>query len=176
MGRIFRSLFRLINKSWQMYSVGFLFGLGFDTATEVGLLGISATQASKGLPIWSILVFPALFTAGMILVDSIDSILMLGAYGWAFIKPIRKLYYNITITAVSVVVALVIGGIEALGLIGDQLSLKGMFWDWIGSLNDNFNTIGFIVVGVFVVSWIVSIIIYRMNRYDEIEVSTGPAV
>ena len=108
-----------------MYFVGFLFGLGFDTATEVGLLGISATEASKGLPIWSIMVFPALFTAGMALIDSTDSILMLGAYGWAFVKPIRKLYYNMTITFVSVIVAVFIGGIEALGLIGDQFKLQG---------------------------------------------------
>ncbi len=105
LGRLFRRFFRLIERSWQMYPLGVLFGLGFDTATEVGLLGISATQASQGLSIWSILVFPALFTAGMTLIDTTDSILMLGAYGWAFVKPIRKLYYNLTITAVSVVVA-----------------------------------------------------------------------
>jgi high-affinity nickel-transport protein len=169
-GRIFRNLFRFIQHSWQMYFVGFLFGLGFDTATEVGLLGISATEASKGLPIWSILVFPTLFTAGMALVDSTDSILMLGAYGWAFVKPIRKLYYNMTITFVSVVVAVLIGGIEALGLIGDQLQMKGAFWEMMDSLNDNFGTIGFVIIGVFVVSWIGSIVIYRINRYDEIEV------
>jgi high-affinity nickel-transport protein len=174
LGRIFRTLFRLVNHSWQMYFVGFLFGLGFDTATEVGLLGISAAEASKGLPIWSIIVFPVLFTAGMALIDSLDSILMLGAYGWAFVKPIRKLYYNITITFVSVVVALVIGGIEVLGLLGDQFNLKGTFWEWMDSLNNNFGTLGFIVICVFVVSWIVSLIIYRLNRYDEIEVSTGP--
>ena len=148
-GRIFRNLFRLIEHSWQMYPVGFLFGLGFDTATEVGLLGISATEATKGLPIWSILVFPTLFTAGMALVDSTDSILMLGAYGWAFVKPIRKLYYNLTITFVSVVVALLIGGIEVLGLIGDQLKMHGAVWDMIGSLNDNFGVIGFVIIGVF---------------------------
>jgi len=170
-GRIFRNLFRLIEHSWQMYPVGFLFGLGFDTATEVGLLGISAAEAAKGLPIISILVFPALFTAGMALIDSTDSILMLGAYGWAFIKPIRKLYYNMTITFVSVLVALLIGGIEVLGLIGDQLNIQGSFWDMIGSLNNNFGVIGFVIIGIFVVSWAVSIIIYRMNRYDEIEVA-----
>ena len=104
-GRLFRGLFRLVDHSWQMYPVGVLFGLGFDTATEVGLLGISAAEASKGLPIWSIMVFPALFAAGMALIDTTDSILMLGAYGWAFAKPLRKLYYNITITSVSVLVA-----------------------------------------------------------------------
>jgi nickel/cobalt transporter (NiCoT) family protein len=175
-GRIFRRLFRLIGKSWQMYPLGFLFGLGFDTATEVGLLGISATEASKGLPIWSILVFPALFTAGMALIDSTDSVLMLGAYAWAFVKPIRKLYYNITITFVSVVIALLIGGIEALGLIGGQFKMQGTVWDAIGSLNDNFGILGFIIIGVFIVSWLASFLIYRMNKYDEIEVSTGPAI
>jgi high-affinity nickel-transport protein len=169
-GRIFRNLFRLIEHSWQMYLVGFLFGLGFDTATEVGLLGISATEATKGLPIWSILVFPTLFTAGMALIDSTDSILMLGAYGWAFVKPIRKLYYNLTITFVSIVVALLIGGIEALGLIGNHFKMQGIVWDRIGYLNENFGVIGFAIMGVFVMSWIISIIIYRMNRYDEIEV------
>jgi high-affinity nickel-transport protein len=174
-GRIFRNLFRLIEHSWQMYPVGFLFGLGFDTATEVGLLGISATEATKGLSIWSILVFPTLFTAGMALIDSTDSILMLGAYGWAFVKPIRKLYYNMTITFVSVLVALLVGGIEVLGLIGGHFKMQGVIWDMIGSLNDNFGVIGFAIVGVFVVSWAVSIIIYRMNRYDEIEVNTDPA-
>ena len=171
-GRIFRSLFRLITGSWRMYLVGFLFGLGFDTATEIGLLGISATQASKGLPIWLILVFPALFTVGMCLIDTIDSLLMLGAYGWAFVKPIRKLYYNMTITFVSAVVALVIGGIEALGLVNNQLRMQGTFWDAITSLNNNFSTIGYIVIGVFVVSWVASITIYRLNRFDEIVVNT----
>ncbi len=173
-GRIFRNLFRLIEHSWQMYPVGFLFGLGFDTATEVGLLGISATEATKGLSIWSILVFPTLFTAGMALVDSTDSVLMLGAYGWAFVKPIRKLYYNMTITFVSVLVALLVGGIEVLGLIGGQFGMRGTVWGMIGSLNNNFGVIGFAIIGVFVLSWAASIIIYRMNRYDEIEVSTAP--
>jgi high-affinity nickel-transport protein len=174
-GRIFQNLFRLIEHSWQMYPVGFLFGLGFDTATEVGLLGISATEATKGLSIWSILVFPTLFAAGMALIDSTDSILMLGAYGWAFVKPIRKLYYNMTITFVSVLVALLVGGIEALGLIGDQLNLHGVVWNFIGSLNNNFGVVGFGIVGVFVLSWVASIIIYRIKRYDEIEVNTDPA-
>jgi len=173
-GRIFRNLFRLIEHGWQMYPIGLLFGLGFDTATEVGLLGISATEATKGLPIWSILVFPVLFTAGMALVDSTDSILMLGAYGWAFVKPIRKLYYNMTITFVSVVVALLIGGIEVLGLIGGQFKVHGAIWDIIGYLNNNFGVIGLVIIGVFAGSWIISLLIYRMNRYDEIEVNTDP--
>jgi high-affinity nickel-transport protein len=175
-GRIFRNLFRLIEHSWQMYPVGFLFGLGFDTATEVGLLGISATEATRGLSLWSILVFPTLFTAGMALIDSTDSILMLGAYGWAFVKPIRKLYYNLTITFVSVLVALLVGGIEVLGLIGGHFKLQGVVWGLIGSLNDNFGVVGFAIIGVFVASWAVSIIIYRVNRYDDIEVNPIPTV
>ncbi|MGD0641415.1 MAG: HoxN/HupN/NixA family nickel/cobalt transporter [Roseiarcus sp.] len=171
LGRLFRRFFRVVEKSWQMYPIGLLFGLGFDTATEVGVLGISATQAAQGLSIWSILVFPALFTAGMTLIDTTDSVLMIGAYGWAFIKPIRKLYYNLTITAVSVVVAVVVGGLETLNLIGDQLGLTdgGGFWGAIGTLNDNFGMLGYLIVGIFVVAWLVSFIVYRLKGYDKIE-------
>jgi high-affinity nickel-transport protein len=175
LARLFRPLFRLVDKSWHMFPLGFLFGLGFDTATEVALLGISATQAAKGLSVWSIMVFPALFTAGMALVDTTDGVLMLGAYDWAFVKPIRKLFYNMTITLVSVVVAVVIGGIEALGLIGDQLALSGWFWDGIGALNDNFGTLGFIVIGIFIVAWIGSVLVYRYKGLDDMEVATPRA-
>lgn len=174
-GGLFRRLFRMIDHSWQMYFVGFLFGLGFDTATEVGLLGISATEATKGLPIWSILVFPALFTAGMTLIDSTDSILMLGAYGWAFVKPLRKLYYNMTITFVSILVALLVGGIEVLGLIRDEFKIRGFVWDLIGTLNDHFGMVGFGIIAIFALSWVVSYMIYRGNRYDEIKVSIDPS-
>ena len=170
LARLFRPMFRMIRHSWHMYPLGVLFGLGFDTATEVGLLGISAAQASDGLSIWSILVFPALFTAGMSLVDTTDGILMLGAYGWAFVKPIRKLYYNITITTISVGVALLVGGIEGLGLIGDQLHLSGAFWGAIGSLNDNFGMIGYVIIGVFIVSWLLSAAIYRWKRFEDVEI------
>ncbi|WP_397452578.1 HoxN/HupN/NixA family nickel/cobalt transporter [Pseudomonas sp. NA-150] len=170
MARLFRPLFGLITKSWHMYFLGFLFGLGFDTATEVGLLGISAAGAAQGMPIWSILVFPVLFMAGMTLIDTTDSILMLGAYGWAFVKPIRKLYYNITITSVSVLVALLVASIEGLGLVVDTFKLSGGFWDAIGGLNDNFGIIGYLIVGVFALSWLVSVAIYRWKRYEEIEV------
>ncbi|MDE1180805.1 HoxN/HupN/NixA family nickel/cobalt transporter [Paraburkholderia sp.] len=173
LARIFRPLFGLITKSWHMYLLGFLFGLGFDTATEVGLLGISAAGAAQGMPIWSILVFPVLFTAGMTLIDTTDSILMLGAYGWAFVKPIRKLYYNITITTISVVVALLVGSIEGLGLLVDKLQLSGGVWDAIGRLNDNFGMIGYVIVGVFVVSWLVSAAVYRWQRFDELEVGSS---
>ncbi|MBR8304734.1 MULTISPECIES: HoxN/HupN/NixA family nickel/cobalt transporter [Burkholderia cepacia complex] len=170
LARLFRPLFRLITKSWHMYFLGFLFGLGFDTATEVGLLGISAAGAAQGMPIWSILVFPALFMAGMTLIDTTDSILMLGAYGWAFVKPIRKLYYNMTITTISVLVALLVGSIEGLGLLADKLKLSGGFWDAVGELNDNFGMIGYVIVGVFVISWLASVAYYRWQRLDELEV------
>ena len=172
LARLFRPMFRMITRSWHMYPLGVLFGLGFDTATEIGVLGISATEASKGLPVWSILIFPALFAAGMSLIDTTDNILMLGAYGWAFIKPIRKLYYNMTITSVSVVVALVVGGIEALGLLAGQFHLKGSFWDVVVKLNDNFGTLGYFIVGLFAFSWIVSIAFYKWRRFDDLELGT----
>ncbi len=166
LSRLFRPLFATIGRSWHMFPLGLLFGLGFDTATEVGLLGISATQASGGLPVWSILVFPALFTAGMSLVDTVDGILMLGTYGWAFLRPIRRVYYNLTVTTVSIVVALLVGSVESLGLIGDRLALKGGFWDGVGALNDHFGSIGFVIVGIFAASWILAAVIYRMKGYD----------
>ena len=170
LGRFFRPLFKLIDQSWKMYPLGVLFGLGFDTATEVGLLGLSANQASAGLPIWSILIFPALFTAGMCLIDTTDGILMLGAYSWAYVKPIRKLYYNLTITLVSVLVALLVGGIEALGIIGGKLGLQGGFWDFIGEVSENFGAVGYCIVGIFLVSWAAATIVYRLKKYDEIEI------
>jgi high-affinity nickel-transport protein len=172
LARMFRPMFRMISRSWHMYPLGFLFGLGFDTATEIGLLGISAAEASKGLSFWSILVLPVLFAAGMSLIDTTDNILMLGAYGWAFVKPIRKLYYNITITCVSVVVALVVGGIEALGLLGERFHFEGWFWRAVAKLNDNFGTLGYFIVGLFALSWIVSIAFYKWRRFDDLELET----
>ncbi len=171
LSRLCRRLFGMVGSSWQMYLVGFLFGLGFDTATEVGLLGISAAQANQGLPIWSIMLFPALFTAGMALVDTADSILMLGAYGWAFAKPLRKLYYNIAITSVSVAVALGVGALETLGLVRDWYNPSGRFWDSVAKLTDDgaSGMIGFAVIGIFALSWIVSMLIFKAKRYDEIE-------
>jgi len=169
LGRMLRPLYRIISRSWHMYPLGVLFGLGFDTATEIGVLGISAAEASKGLPIWSIMVFPALFTAGMSLIDTSDGVLMLGAYGWAFTKPIRKLYYNLTITFVSVLVAVLIGGIEALGLIADRLNLDGPFWLFVGDLNDHFGSLGYLIIAIFVASWIISVALYRLARFDRLE-------
>jgi len=154
-----------------MYPLGFLFGLGFETATEIAILDISAAEVSRGLSPWSVMVFPALFTAGMSLVDTTDGVLMLGAYGWAFARPIRKLYYNLTITSVSVLVALVVGGIEVLGLVGGQLGLEGPLWSAVGALNDNFGTLGYLIIAIFALSWLVSIAIYRIRGYDAIEVS-----
>ncbi|MGH8260394.1 MAG: HoxN/HupN/NixA family nickel/cobalt transporter [Steroidobacteraceae bacterium] len=168
--RLFRPLFRFVKHSWHMFPLGFLFGLGFDTATEVALLGISATQASQGTSVWVIMVFPALFAAGMSLIDTTDGVLMLGAYDWAFVKPMRKLFYNMTITLVSVIVAVLIGGIEALGLIREQLHLSGRFWDVVSDLNGNFNGLGFAIIGIFALTWATSLIVYRYKGYDALEV------
>jgi high-affinity nickel-transport protein len=171
LNRLFRSIFRLIGKSWHMYPLGVLFGLGFDTATEIGVLAMSAMGAAQGLPIWAILIFPALFTAGMTLIDTTDSILMLGAYGWAFVKPIRKLYYNLTITFVSVVIAFVVGAIEVLGIVGERFGFCNGIWRAIAGLNDDFGTLGYLVIGIFVLSWVMSGLIYRLKGYDRIEVT-----
>lgn len=166
--RIFRSVFGIVSRSWHLYPIGFLFGLGFDTATEIGLLGLSATQVAHGMSFWTVLVFPALFTAGMSLMDTTDSVLMTGVYGWAFVKPIRKLWYNLTITAASVAVALFIGSVEGLGLIGEKLGLEGRFWDIISSLNGNLTNFGLVVVGIFIASWMLSAVVYRTGRLDDL--------
>jgi len=166
LARIFRPLFRMVSRSWQMFPVGFLFGLGFDTATEISLFAVAASQASGGMTLGTIMIFPALFTAGMTLIDTTDSVLMVGAYGWAFLNPIRKIWYNLTITAVSVLVALLIGGIEALGLIADKLGLEGRFWDAIGGLNGGLANFGYLVVGIFIASWAVSYLLYRWQGLD----------
>lgn len=169
LARLCRPLFRLVSRPWHMMILGFLFGLGFDTATEVALLGLAASQAAHGLPFWSVLVFPALFAAGMALVDTADGVLMVGAYGWAFAKPVRKLYYNLTITSVSVVVAVAVGSIELLGLLGERLGPTGGFWDTIGQLNDNADRLGFAIIGVFVAIWIGAIAFRRYRRTDEVD-------
>jgi high-affinity nickel-transport protein len=174
LARLCRPLFRAVTRSWQMYPLGFLFGLGFDTATEVGLLGIAATQAAQGMSPWRTLVFPALFTAGMALVDTADSTLMVGAYGWAFVQPLRKLWYNLTITAASVAVALLIGGIEAAGLLADRFGLVGGIWAVVSGLNADLADFGFAVVGIFVVAWGVSAVVYRWKGYDRLA-SVGAA-
>ncbi|WP_186035264.1 HoxN/HupN/NixA family nickel/cobalt transporter [Burkholderia gladioli] len=162
--RLLRPLFRLVTRSAHMYPVGLLFGLGFDTATEIGLLAIAAAQANQGLPLHAVLVFPALFTAGMTLIDSTDNVLMVHAYGWAMDDPKRKLAYNLSITFVSAAVALVIGGVEALGLAADKLGLAGGFWDAIGAINERFGAIGYGIVALFLACWVGSILYHRWRR------------
>lgn len=164
LARALRPLFRLVTRSWHMYPVGVLFGLGFDTATEIGLLAIAASEAGKGLPLYSILVFPALFTAGMTLVDSTDNVLMIHAYGWAMDDPKRKLYYNASITFVSAVVAIVIGGVEALRLLSDSLGLNGGVWDAVARVNDQFGVLGYGIVAAFIACWIGSVLFHRWRR------------
>lgn len=161
LARLLGPLFRLVTKPWHMYPLGFLFGLGFDTATEIGLLSISATEAARGASVADILVFPALFAAGMALVDTADSALMVSAYRWAFVDPLRKLWYNLTITGASVAVALLIGGIEALGLAADRLGLSGGVWTLVDGLNESLANVGFAVIALFAIAWLVSVVLYR---------------
>ncbi|RIB01473.1 high-affinity nickel transporter [Gigaspora rosea] len=168
-GKIFSPLFKFIDSSWKMYPLGVLFGFGFDTSTEVGLLGIAAFQANKGLPIWMIMFFPLLFTSGMALIDTIDGILMLGTYTWAFITPFRKLYYNFIITLLSVLIAFIIGLIELLNIIGDKFDLKGPFWEFFAYLGDNFGIIGYLIIALFIFTWIVAKIIYKFGGYEDLE-------
>ncbi len=158
LGRFFKPLLRLVSRSRDMYLVGFLFGLGFDTATEVGVLGIAAIEAGKGVPIWTILLLPALFAAGMSLVDTTDGILMLGAYGWAFLDPARKLYYNVAITAASVLTAVVVGGIELSSLAGGAV---GIGW------------LGYAVVATFALGWVASMAFYALRRSRDRKISAS---
>ncbi len=165
MNRFFGRFTRSITKSWHAYPVGLLFGLGFDTATEIALLVLAATSAAAGLPWYAILCLPVLFTAGMCLLDTIDGSFMNFAYGWAFSNPLRKIYYNITITALSVAVALLIGTVELLGLLADQLGWRGAFWRWVSTLN--LNAVGYGIVGLFVLTWAVALLVWRYGRFDE---------
>jgi high-affinity nickel-transport protein len=161
LGRLFRPVLAMVDASWKMYPLGVLFGLGFDTATEVGLLGIAVIGASDALPVTAILIFPLLFAAGMSLLDTTDGILMLGAYGWAFVRPDRKLFYNMIVTVVSIFAALVVGGAEALDLLANRLRLSGSFWAAIDAVNVNSGLLGCAIVGLFIVSWITSVLIHR---------------
>jgi len=165
MNRFYGRLARSVKEPWQMYLVGLLFGLGFDTATEVALLFLAAGAAGAGLPFYAILCLPVLFAAGMSLLDTIDGTFMNFAYGWAFSKPVRKLYYNITITGLSVAVALVIGAIELLGLAASKLTLHGGFWDWVATVN--VNTVGYIVFALFALTWAVALALWRLGHIEE---------
>ena len=165
MNRIFGRFTRTITKPWQMYPLGVLFGLGFDTATEVALLFLAAGAAGAGLPFYAILCLPILFAAGMSLLDTIDGSFMNFAYGWAFSTPVRKVFYNLTITGLSVAVALVIGTIELGGIVASQLRAQGTFWSGLERVN--INTIGLIVVGLFVATWLVALAVWRLGRIEE---------
>jgi high-affinity nickel-transport protein len=166
MNRYFRPLFKIVKHPWQTYPIGLLFGLGFDTATEVALIAISVgIGVSSSVPIWMILVLPFMFTCGMVLIDTTDGLAMRLAYGWAFINPIRKIYYNLTVTVISVLVALVIGSVELLQVVASELGFTGSFWDWIVALD--FETIGFLIIAIFFLSWIVSLGYWKYMRLDE---------
>jgi nickel/cobalt transporter (NiCoT) family protein len=166
LNRILRRATAGVRKPWHMYPVGVLFGFGFDTATEISLLVLASTSAALALPWYAIMCLPVLFTAGMCLFDTIDGSFMNFAYGWAFSRPIRKVYYNMTVTTLSVLVALVIGGMELLGLLSDKLGLHGGLWNVLGGLGD-FRYTGYIVAGVFVTTWAVSWLIWRYGRIEE---------
>jgi high-affinity nickel-transport protein len=165
LNRVFGRFTKSVTASWHMYPIGVLFGLGFDTATEVALLVLAGTSAAAGLPWYAILCLPVLFTAGMCLLDTIDGSFMNFAYGWAFANPVRKVYYNITITGLSVVVALLIGSVELLGLLAEQLGWSGGFWTWLGGID--LNAVGFVIVGLFAVTWAGALLIWRYARIEE---------
>jgi high-affinity nickel-transport protein len=165
MNRLLGRFTRAVRKPWQMYPVGLLFGLGFDTASEVALLFLAAGAAGAGLPFYAILCLPILFAAGMSLVDTIDGSFMNFAYGWAFSKPVRKIYYNITITGLSVVVALAVGTIELLGLAAARLSLRGGLWSWITGVDADM--LGYLIVGMFVITWVGALLVWRLARIEE---------
>jgi len=165
MMRFLGPLARRIDTPWKMYPIGFLFGLGFDTATEVALLVLASTAVVGGLPFYAILSLPILFAAGMSLFDAIDGCFMNFAYDWAFSKPVRKVYYNITITGLSVFVAVFIGAIEAFGLLGQEAGLGGGFWSWLAGFD--INKAGFVIVGVFVVTWLVALAVWHFGRIEQ---------
>ncbi|MGW2423839.1 HoxN/HupN/NixA family nickel/cobalt transporter [Streptomyces sp. NPDC001709] len=165
MNRLLGRVTGSISKPWQMYPLGLLFGLGFDTATEIALLVLAGSGAASGLPWYAILCLPVLFAAGMSLLDTIDGSFMNFAYEWAFSKPVRKVYYNLTITGLSVAVALIIGTVELLGLLADKLGLHGAFWDWISGLD--LNTVGFVIVGLFFATWAIALLVWKAGRIEE---------
>lgn len=165
LARLAAPIFRLINKSWQLYPLGFLFGLGFDTASEVALLGISAGAAASALPLAGILALPVLFAAGMSLMDTADGVFMTTAYSWAFATPLRKVYYNLTVTGLSVVAALLIGVIELAQVLSEKIGLTGRLWAWLQDLD--FGRLGFALVGLFVLTWILSYGTWKILRLEQ---------
>ena len=165
MNRFYGRATGAVKKPWQMYPLGLLFGLGFDTATEIALLATAGTAAAGGLPISAILCLPILFAAGMSLLDTIDGAFMNFAYGWAFSKPVRKVFYNITITALSVAVALIVGSVELLAVFADKLSLNGGIWGFVSNLD--LNVVGYFIVGLFVATWAIALAVWHFGRIEE---------
>ncbi len=163
--RAFKHLFRVITQSWQMYPIGFLFGLGFDTASEVALLAISAGAASQGLPFAAIVSLPLIFAAGMSLMDTTDGAFMAKAYAWAFSNPVRKLFYNITMTGLSVFVALFVGLVELVQILIQLTGLQGEPWDAIAGVD--LGSLGFIIVASFVIAWVVAFAVFKTRRVEE---------
>jgi len=173
MNRFLGPLARRVDTPWKIYPIGFLFGLGFDTATEIALLVLAGTAVAGGLPFYAILSLPILFAAGMSLFDTADGCFMNFAYDWAFAKPVRKVYYNLTITGLSVFVAVFIGAIELLGLLAQNAHFDGSFWAFLAGFN--INTAGFVIVGVFVVTWVVALCIWHFGRIEQ-KWEAGPAI
>jgi high-affinity nickel-transport protein len=165
MNRFLGRFARRIREPWHMYPLGFLFGLGFDTATEIGLLLVAGGAIAGGLPWYAILCLPVLFAAGMSLFDTIDGSFMNFAYGWAFSNPVRKVYYNITITGLSIAVAFLIGSVELLQIAQDKLGLGGGFWNWVSGLD--LNIVGYVIVGMFVLVWAIALVFYRVANVEE---------
>jgi high-affinity nickel-transport protein len=166
MNRYFRPLFRIVRKPWHIFPVGVLFGLGFDTATEVALIAITVgIGVSSTIPIWMILVLPYMFTCGMVLVDTTDGVTMRLAYGWAFLTPIRKIYYNLTVTVISILIALAIGTAELLQVVASELRLTGPLWYWLGNLD--FEALGLGIIIIFLASWLTSVAIWKTKRLDQ---------
>ena len=169
MNRLLGPAYHAIRASWQMYPVGFLFGLGFDTPSEMAILGMAVFATGKSVPLVVIFVLPLLFSTGMILVDTLDGVLMQSAYSWAFLHPIRKIYYNLSITTISVLIAFGVGTVEALQILGNELSLKGVFWSFLDRMD--FGTLGYMIIGILVVSWVVAIAFYKWKGYEKEEVA-----
>jgi high-affinity nickel-transport protein len=163
--RFLGGLTRSVRKAWHIYPIGVLFGLGFDTATEVALLVLAGSGAAAGLPWYAILTLPVLFAAGMSLFDTVDGSFMNFAYGWALANPVRKIYYNLTITGLSVAVAFLIGTVELLSVAASQLDWSGGVWGWLQGID--LNTLGFLIVGMFVVTWLVAVLVWRYGRIEE---------
>jgi high-affinity nickel-transport protein len=165
MGRVYARATRAVTRSWHMYPLGLLFGLGFDTATEVALLVLAGGAALSGLPFYAILCLPILFAAGMSLLDTLDGVFMRFAYGWSFAKPVRRVYYNLTVTGLSVVVALLIGTVELLSVLADKLGLEGGIWSVVSTLD--LNIVGYVVVGLFVATWLLALAVWRFGRVEQ---------